>query len=92
MQVIACALALALERAGKSIAARIAMIAMTTSNSISVKPPLFLAVRTAPALLLLKLFIVRTKVEKVAENGFRSPSVNSCRFRQLLPYSIAPAP
>src|SRR6187200_763325 len=34
-----CALTLALLSAGNSIAARIAMIAMTTSNSIRVKPP-----------------------------------------------------
>ena len=34
---IAWALALALLNAGKSIAARIAMMAMTTSNSMSVK-------------------------------------------------------
>src|SRR5512146_383658 len=37
MQVIACALDLALERAGSSIAARMAMMAMTTSSSMSVK-------------------------------------------------------
>src|SRR5260370_42655104 len=35
--VAACALNLALDKAGSSIAARIAMIAMTTSNSIRVK-------------------------------------------------------
>src|SRR5258705_495360 len=36
---MSCALSLALASAGKSIAARIAMIAMTTSNSIKVKAP-----------------------------------------------------
>ena len=36
---ISVALLLALARAGSSNAARIAMIAITTSNSISVKPP-----------------------------------------------------
>src|SRR6266571_8696137 len=35
---IDCALALALDKAGNSKLARIAMIAMTTSNSIRVKP------------------------------------------------------
>src|SRR6185503_11490025 len=34
-----CALALALDKAGNSNAARIAMMAMTTSNSINVKAP-----------------------------------------------------
>ena len=33
-----CALVLALERAGKSMPARMAMMAMTTSSSMSVKP------------------------------------------------------
>ena len=37
MQYASCALALALAKAGRSSEARIAMIAMTTSNSISVK-------------------------------------------------------
>src|SRR6266571_1926143 len=37
-QEIVCAFALALLKAGKSIAARIAMMAITTSNSIKVKP------------------------------------------------------
>src|ERR1035441_7264807 len=37
MQVIACARALALERAGSSRAARMAIMAITTSNSIKVK-------------------------------------------------------
>jgi len=36
---MSCDLALALPNAGKSIAARMAMIAMTTSNSIKVKAP-----------------------------------------------------
>ena len=36
---MSCAVALALANAGKSIAARMAMIAMTTSNSIKVKAP-----------------------------------------------------
>jgi hypothetical protein len=36
-QLIACALSLALASAGSSMAARMAMIAMTTNNSISVK-------------------------------------------------------
>jgi hypothetical protein len=35
---IPCALALALDKAGKSRAARMAMIAMTTNSSIKVKP------------------------------------------------------
>jgi hypothetical protein len=38
MQLACWALRLALARAGKSIAARMAMIAITTSNSIRVKP------------------------------------------------------
>ena len=38
MQDIACALYFALANAGNSIAASIAMIAITTSNSIKVKP------------------------------------------------------
>jgi len=38
---IPCARIFALANAGKSIAARMAMIAMTTNNSIKVKPPLF---------------------------------------------------
>jgi hypothetical protein len=38
-QRICWALALAFESAGNSIAARMAMMAMTTSSSISVKPP-----------------------------------------------------
>jgi hypothetical protein len=38
-QLVALALALALDKAGKSIAARIAMIAITTSSSISVNAP-----------------------------------------------------
>ena len=38
MQKICCALALACARAGRSMAARMAMMAITTSNSISVKP------------------------------------------------------
>src|SRR5882672_4192928 len=38
-QAMALALSLALANAGRSIAARIAMMAITTSNSISVKPP-----------------------------------------------------
>jgi len=33
-----CALVLAFERAGKSMPARMAMMAMTTSSSIKVKP------------------------------------------------------
>src|SRR6266568_8462392 len=37
-QAMALALSLALPNAGRSIAARIAMMAITTSNSISVKP------------------------------------------------------
>src|SRR6266436_10265248 len=37
---MALALSLALPSAGRSIAARIAMMAITTSNSIRVKPPL----------------------------------------------------
>src|SRR5436190_12297754 len=40
MQVVRIALSLALDNAGKSIAARMAMIAITTSNSINVKPAL----------------------------------------------------
>ena len=44
MQRIDAALHFALERAGKSIAARMAMMAMTTSNSINVKPSLRAAV------------------------------------------------
>src|SRR5207249_1161334 len=39
MQAIRLPFSLALDRTGKSIAARIAMIAITTSNSISVKAP-----------------------------------------------------
>jgi hypothetical protein len=38
MHIVRWARALALLKAGRSIAARIAMIAMTTSNSIKVKP------------------------------------------------------
>src|SRR5690349_542687 len=37
-QLMPCALVLALARAGKSIAARMAIMAMTTRSSISVKP------------------------------------------------------
>ena len=37
MHLVICALALARPRAGKSIEARMAMMAMTTSNSIRVK-------------------------------------------------------
>ena len=40
-QEIICALCLALARAGKSMAARMAMIAMTTSSSIRVNAPPF---------------------------------------------------
>src|SRR2546425_5151482 len=40
VQLIRCALFLVLAKAGKSRAARIAMMAMTTSNSISVKAEL----------------------------------------------------
>jgi hypothetical protein len=36
MHMMPCALFLALERAGRSMLAKIAMIAMTTSNSINV--------------------------------------------------------
>src|SRR6266851_10364864 len=39
MHEMPCPFCLALARAGKSIAARMAMMAMTTSSSISVKPP-----------------------------------------------------
>ena len=39
---IPVAVALALAKAGNSSAARMAMMAMTTSNSISVKPPFFI--------------------------------------------------
>src|SRR5450631_2530641 len=39
MQEIACAFCLALLKAGNSIAAKMAMIAITTSNSIKVKAP-----------------------------------------------------
>ena len=39
MQAIACARPLAWDNAGKSKPARMAMIAMTTSSSMSVKPP-----------------------------------------------------
>ena len=38
MQVMACALVLACDNAGNSMAARMAMMAMTTSSSIKVKP------------------------------------------------------
>src|SRR6266567_9527157 len=38
-QAMALALSLALANAGRSIAARMAMMAITTSNSINVKPP-----------------------------------------------------
>jgi hypothetical protein len=38
MHEILCALAFALLKAGNNIAARIAIMAMTTSNSINVKP------------------------------------------------------
>src|SRR5438045_510020 len=38
-QAVVCALALALASAGKSIAARMAMMAITTSSSIKVKAP-----------------------------------------------------
>src|ERR1044071_3613552 len=38
-QYVCCALPLAFAKTGKSIAARIAMIEMTTNSSISVKPP-----------------------------------------------------
>jgi len=38
-QDIPCALLLALLKAGNNIAARIAMMAMTTNNSIKVNPP-----------------------------------------------------
>jgi len=37
-QLIPCAFDLAMARAGKSMAARIAIIAMTTSNSMRVNP------------------------------------------------------
>ena len=38
MQKICCALALACASAGRSMAARMAMMAMTTNNSINVNP------------------------------------------------------
>src|SRR5690242_5631248 len=37
-QLVCCALRLALDKAGSNIAARMAMMAMTTSNSINVNP------------------------------------------------------
>src|ERR1039458_7817495 len=53
-QVMRMALALALDRAGKSMAARIAMMAMTTNSSIRVKPRF-----TAPADWIFWIFISR---------------------------------
>ena len=52
MQLMPSAFAFALDNAGSNIAARIAMMAMTTSNSIRVNPPL------ARHLLVFKIFIL----------------------------------
>jgi hypothetical protein len=51
MHAVACPLSFALLNAGRSIAARIAMMAMTTKSSISVKPVLIKIRRPAFALL-----------------------------------------
>lgn len=59
MQTVRLAFSLALAKAGNSIAARIAMIAITTSNSIKVNallPPEFTATADIPLFAFIRIF------------------------------------
>src|SRR6266404_9655516 len=68
MQLMPSALHLARLSAGNSMAARMAMMAMTTSNSISVKP-------------VLACFIVRLRLPCTRFTLFRSPGWVGCGAR-----------
>ena len=66
LQEMACALPLALAKAGNSMAARIAMMAITTRSSIKVKPAVHLVDKAMGAQIELRFFTLTKKI--VAEH------------------------
>jgi hypothetical protein len=65
---------LALPKAGRSIAARIVMMAITTNNSMSVKPSIALGAghsreETARLVATIRIFIIPWKLQRRAKKG-----------------------